>query len=264
MHLTLELDETIRRCEKSAITAGVASVHRHNPAVGADSIEVAGGLVAFTGIDSPLSQAYGVGVAAAPSPGDVARITDFYELRHATPRVFVSPLAHASLGRLLAAAHYEPCEYQNVFASDDFEFGRYDDRVGVATDMPAWASASARGFIGTDSLNPGDDAIAMLLGTSSGVTTLQGCERGAIVATAAMDMRNGCSAFFAGSTLSQHRGQGWHLALLRDRIARARDAGARLMRATASPASASERNFHRCGFVTLYTRTLWERKDQSR
>jgi hypothetical protein len=75
-----------------------------------------------------------------------------------------------------------------------------------------------------------------------------------------MDVRDGCAALFAGSTMAAFRNRGWQIAMIRDRIARARDEGARWMRATARPTSTSERNFIRCGFQTLYTRTLWQRR----
>ncbi|MGA8099929.1 MAG: hypothetical protein WB810_14845, partial [Candidatus Cybelea sp.] len=93
MLLTKELDEAIRRSESEGIRTGIATVKRLHPDVRATSIEVAGGLAAFTGVDSPLSQSYGVGSSAPVTEGDVSRITDFYESRGAPPRVFATPLA---------------------------------------------------------------------------------------------------------------------------------------------------------------------------
>ena len=255
-----ELDEAIRRSESEGIRTGIATVKRLHPDVRATSIEVAGGLAAFTGVDSPLSQSYGVGSSTPVTEGDVSRITDFYESRGATPRVFVTPLADPSLAPALASAGYTPSEYENVLASDSFDrFARSDDRIAAAVDLDAWARASTRGFMDVEILKPDDDRIAILLASSDSVCALAGYQDGAIVATAAMDLRGECSAFFAGSTLAAFRGRGWHLAMIRDRIARAREFGVRFMRATARPSSSSERNFHRCGFETLYTRVLWER-----
>lgn len=260
MLLMRELDEAIRRSESEGVRRGIATVKRLHPDRHATSIEVAGGLAAFTGVDSPLSQTYGVGSSTPVTEGDISRITDFYESRGATPRVFVTPLADPSLAPALAAAGYAPSEYENVLVSDAFDgFARFDDRIVAATNLHAWARASTQGFMDVETLQPGDDRIAILLASSEGVCALAGREDGAIVATAAMDLRGECSAFFAGSTLAAYRGRGWHVAMIRDRIARARDFGVRFMRATARPASSSERNFRRCGFETLYTRVLWER-----
>jgi GNAT superfamily N-acetyltransferase len=259
--LTRELDESIRRAEIGGIRCAIETARRLWPSVGAQGIEVAGGLAAFTGVESPLSQAYGVGTLGPVSREDVERITEFFQSHNTTPRVFVSPLADATLGQALAAAGCAPSEYQNVLVSDDLDtHARRDERVGVARDLHDWAQASARGFTDREELFPGDADVALLIASSEGVCALEAGERGAIVSTAAMDLRGECSALFAASTLPTFRRRGWHTALIRDRIARARDSGARFVRATARPGSISERNFHRCGFATLYTRTLWELK----
>jgi hypothetical protein len=248
----------------AGIRSGIETVRRLYPQARAESIEVAGGLVAFTGVDSPLSQAYGVGTFGPVTRRDVARITEFYESRKATPRVFVTPLADPSLGIALAAAGYAPSEYENILASDAFEpHALRDDRIAVAADAREWAGASARGFTGHDALEAADLAVASIIAFSDGVVLLEARDGEAIVSTGAMDMRDECAGFFAGSTLSAFRSRGLHFALIRDRIARARDAGARFMRATARPDSASERNFVRCGFAPLYTRVLWERQPSS-
>lgn len=261
MLLRRELNEEIRQSEIAGIRCGIATVQRLYPEENATSIEVAGGLVAFTGARSPLSAAYGVGTLAPVSDDDIAAITEFYESRRATPRVFVTPLSDGSLGAALAAAGYAPAEYTNVLASDSFDgHAISDDRIGIAADTTAWAYASAHGFMDVETLKPGDERIAMVLAASEGVLPLEARQDGAIVATAAMDVRDEWAAFFAASTIRAYRGRGWHVALIRDRIARARDAGADFMRASAHPGSSSERNFHRCGFVTLYTREIWERK----
>jgi hypothetical protein len=175
--------------------------------------------------------------------------------------VFVSPLAHATLGPALATAGYAPAEYENVLASDAFEpLARRDDRIRAAADPHAWARASAGGFLDGETITPDDEFLAFMLASSDGVIAVEAIEDGAIVATGAMDLRDGCAALFAASTVPASRRHGWHLALIGDRMARAHEAGARLLRATARPGSTSERNFHRCGFSTLFTRSLWVRE----
>jgi len=259
--LTPELAEAIRRAEIAGIRCAIETARRLRPNIGAESLEVSGGLAAFIGPDSPLSEAFGVGTLAPVTADEIAALTEFYESRASTPRVFVSPLADPTLGTGLAAAGYAPTEYENVLASDTFEaYARHDDRVCEASDAHAWARASAGGFLDGGAVTPDDEFLALMLASSEGVIAVEAVVDGAIVATAAMDARDGCAALFAASTLPAFRGKGLHLALIADRVARARGAGARFMRATARPGSSSERNFHRCGFTTLYTRSLWERK----
>lgn len=254
-----DVAETIRRCEIAGIHCAIATTCSLFPEAAAEGIEIAGGLVAFTGADSPLSQAYGI--VAPVSADDVATITAFYVMRGATPRVFVFPFSDPSLASQLAAAGYAPVEYENVLASDSFDsYAAYDDRIGIASDLDAWAVASAQAFTGRDVLGPADLGVARTIAFSERVYPTQACVNGTIVATAAMDLKDGCAGFFAGSTMPAFRGRGWQIAMIRDRIARARDGGAHFMRATAAAMSVSERNFLRCGFEVLYTRALWERR----
>lgn len=251
--------ETIRRCEIDGVRCGLKTARRLLPEAGVTWFEIGGGMAAFAGADSPFSQAYGIVKPVGAS--DVATITAFYETRGATPLVFVLPSSDASLAFELAAAGYAPHEYENVLASDSFDaHAVYDERIGIASDLEAWAVASAQAFTGRESLGPADLAIARVIAFSDGVYPTQAHVDATIAATAAMDIRDACAALFAGSTTPAFRGRGWQTAMIRDRIARARDGGARLMRATARPTSTSERNFIRCGFQTLYTRTLWQRR----
>jgi GNAT superfamily N-acetyltransferase len=256
-----DVEETIRHAEIAGIRRAIEATCRVAPETEATCIDVAGGLAAFTGIESPLSQVYGVGAHAPITRGEVATITDFFESRGAVARVFVAATADPSLAQALADAGYVQVETENVLFSRDVEtHARRDDRVAIAQDIAAWARTSAAAFLEADPSEPIDDRIAWILASSEGTTALEVRQGGSIVATAAMDVRGECAALFGGSTLPAFRRQGWHGMLIRDRIARARDAGAHLLRATAKPESSSEGNFHRLGFVSLHTRELWERR----
>jgi len=259
LFLTPELHESIGRAEIIGIRSTTAAVQRLFPEAHAASIDVAGGVAAFAGADSPLSKAFGLGTFGPVSAGDVACVSEFYESRNAVARIFVTPLADPALGATLTQAGYKPAEYDSVMvAVDPDRHALRDDRIAVATDVGAWARASLNGFVDRDR-NLHDDSLARIVGSAQGVIQLEAREDGTIVATAALTVRGECASLIAGSTLREFRRRGWQLALIRDRIARALDAGARIIFAAAAPASVSERNFHRCGFVTLYTRTRWDK-----
>lgn len=203
-----------------------------------------------------------MGACGSVSASDIATITEFYESRGATPMVFVTPAAHPSLQRELVAAGYAAGEReQSLLASDDLvSHAQSDARIGRAHDLAAWAGASAMGFLEREELESGDDVIALILATTEGTIALEVRQRGKIIATGAMSVNDEHATLFAGSTHTAFRRQGWHTALIRHRVARAREAGAKLVRAAAGPGSASEQNFVRCGFVRLYTRVLWQRR----
>jgi hypothetical protein len=261
MLLTRELHERISRSEVAGIRSGIAAARRLYPDADVAWIDVAGGIARFIGVNPPLSQAFGVGALEPVTAHDVDRITEFYESRNALARVYVTPLSDPSLGPALVAAGYVPVEYENVLASDDLDtYALRDDRISIASDPGAWARASAQAFADPEPIKRGDERMPMIFATAEGVTALEARDGGTIAATSVMAMRDECAMLFAGSTLSAFRGRGWHVAMIRDRIARGRDAGANVVRAIAQPASESERNLRRCGFDALYTRILWERR----
>lgn len=259
MLLTHELHESIRRAEIAAARSSLEAALRLRPDAGFAGIDVAGGFARFMGSESPMSRVFGAGALAPLTPDDVATITAFFESRGGTPRVFVWPLAHPTLPLELAAAGYAPVNYDNVLVSDDFEtHAARDERIRVASDIAAWARASAAAFADRVGM-PLDDFVGTVWAHTDGVCALEAIDDGEIVATAAMSVHDGSAAFFAASTLPARRGRGWHTALIADRIARARNTGALFMRAAAEPGSTSEHNFKRCGFETLFTRSLWQR-----
>ena len=204
----------------------------------------------------------GVGACGPVSASEIAKITEFYASRGATPMVFVTPAADPSLQRKLIAAGYVAGEReQGLLASDDLiAHAQRDHRIVIGHDLAAWAKASAAAFLDRDQLEPGDDVIALILATTEGTVPLEVRHGDKIIATGAMSVSGEHATLFAGSTHTAFRRQGWHITLIRDRVARAREAGARFVRATAGPGSPSERNFVRCGFVRIYTRVLWERR----
>ncbi|HEX4014975.1 MAG TPA: hypothetical protein VHX17_13950 [Candidatus Cybelea sp.] len=257
MYDTQTLYEKIRANEVDGMRKSIEAAQRLFPELGATGLEIAGGIARYNGFEA-LSQAFGLGADAPVRPEEIARLIEFYRSRNSTPRVFVTPLTHPSLVRSLMLAGFEPARYENVLASDDFEtHARHDDRVTVATDVDAWALASMKGFMGDEPIATADPRVGVILASSEGSIALAGREGDEIVATAVLSLRGGCASFFAGATVSKLRRRGWHLTLIRERIARAAQAGARIMRAAAEPGGASERNFLRCGFRVLYTRTLW-------
>ncbi len=174
IHLTRKLEAAILQSERVGILTGVATTQRLFPDTRAEYVEIAGGIAAFTGLESPLSEAYGVGATAPVSDDDVARLTSFYESRNAKPRVYVTPLSDPSLSTALAAAGYAPVEYVNFLASDTFETDApRDGRIAPASDLAAWAAASIQAFTDGAAERSGDNRIATILAQSEGVLPLE-------------------------------------------------------------------------------------------
>ncbi len=255
---TREFARAIERCEIEGARACVESARRIAPESGAELLDIAGGVAAFAGIDSPLSEATGLAMDAPVTASEIERLTRFYRSRETAAAVLVNPFADPSLPQRLADAGYRPAEYQSALAADLSAIeGRHDERIAPSADSGIWAEASARGFLDGAVPPPEFALVGRIVAEAAGVVALAGRNAGAVVATGAMDVAGAMAGLFASSVLPAFRRQGWQSALILDRVARAKAAGARYARAAAAPGSASEANFRRLGFQVLYTRTLW-------
>jgi hypothetical protein len=255
------LAASIERVEADELRAFVAAARRLRPQHPAESLDVAGGVAAFVGVDSPLSQTTGLRLDAPIGEPEVETITRFYLERGCGPKVWVNPFAGATLATALARAGYVPATHHSVMALDLTHFaGQTDARIALEPDAAAWGRASAMGFFEKDDVAEDDVFLGTTVGSADGVIRLAARTNGAIVATGAMSIDGEIASLFSGSTRVEYRKLGWHRALILDRLARARDGGARFARVSAVLGSDSERNFRRCGFAVLYTRSRWERR----
>jgi N-acetylglutamate synthase-like GNAT family acetyltransferase len=250
--------ELLERGAIDGLRECVAAAREAAPHLNADALEIAGGIAAFAGRESPLSEAGGLGVFLEATPQDVALLSQFYLDRGASPRIVVTPLSSFALTDALAQDGYRPIEYQNVLVRAA-DCGERDARIGVAADIPAWAFASASGFLERDA--GADEAlVGTIIARAATMIPLEARVDGTIVATAAMDVRGELAGLHGASTMPVARQRGWHNVLILDRVARARELGARYVYGIANVGGASERNFRRLGFEILHTRTLWERR----
>jgi GNAT superfamily N-acetyltransferase len=241
---------------RSAIEHGLSAF----PNRGLVLTEIAGAPVCYAGADSPFSQGVALGIDTAVRDEDIDAITHFYHSRGAAARVVTSPVAGDELSRTLIRHGFTVEEYENVLAGDLARIGGKRDSRVIVCEPERWAEHSARAF--EDGNEPSDALrfISMLIAMHSSVAPLALHENGKIVATACLGTEcQDVAAFFGTSTSPEARGRGYQTALIHDRIARAREAGATIARATTKPGTASERNFRRAGFEVLYTRTTWVR-----
>lgn len=246
--------------ERNGLRRCMESGQRNFPKLGVEVRDLAGGILAFSGVGGSLSEGTAIGVESDVSGGVVDQITAFFRSHKCAPRLTVSPLTNPDLAPLLVRAGYVPVEYQNTLVADlAVVEGAHDERIREMRDPQTWAEASARGFCDGDP-DSGSLTVSLLIATG-GATALEARDGDAIVATAGYAFEEDGIALFAASTVPSHRRQGWQQAMIRERIARAKDAGMRFARVSAVPLSDSERNFRALGFVPLYTRVTWELKE---
>ncbi len=256
---TCELAALIEASECLLLRGFYEAAKRLRPDAGFDYLEIAGGVATFTGVASPLSQATSIALDGPVEGTDIELLTRFYHDRGAPSRAWVNPLADPSLERELARAAYVPRVRNNVLAVDLTTAAvARDERITEESDRAAWGRASYAGFSNRYVSKDEGVFLATTIASQTGVIALAARNGDGIVATSALLVHGELASLVAGSTLDAHRGNGYHRAMIRDRLARAREAGARYARASAPIGSTSETNFRACGFNVLYTRILWE------
>ncbi len=106
-----------RRLEKTEAGVSVMcaeALARLRPESGAAFEEIAGGYSVFTGVNSPLTQAMGLGLNGPVSEAEMERLENFFRSRGDAVRVETCPLADPSLVGLFGSRTYRVREYSNV------------------------------------------------------------------------------------------------------------------------------------------------------
>src|SRR5271170_8061682 len=114
MFADLNLSRRLERAEGHACR-GFADAHRRlDPDSGATWIECAGAYAVFDGVDSPITQSFGLGLFEELSATTLDRIERFFHERGAPVLHEVSPLAGVATLDLLCARNYRPIELSSV------------------------------------------------------------------------------------------------------------------------------------------------------
>lgn len=247
-----------------------------DPSSRASSLPVAGGWCVFTGPDSPMTQAVGLGMLGEVTAAHLDALEDFFFRRGAAASVGICPLAHPSLAGGLAARGYTPRGFEQVMVREvdaegapggalaveperagawgTGEGSRVEVRPVTGAEGELWARVVARGF--ADGRDPG--RMELLLARLSLLIEGTRCYLVWLgeepVAGGAMVVRDDVAHLLGDVTLPAHRGRGAQSELVRHRVREAALAGCRLITAGVRPGGGSQRNFERHGFLVAYTR----------
>src|SRR5437868_11669974 len=116
--MDLGLSRRLERTE-GAIGASFPAVHQlMAPDVGATWQDFEGTYAIFDGVDSPMTQTFGLGVFGATTPGGLSAIEAFFETRDAAAMHEVSPLAGIDTIALLVDRGYRPLELSTVLVQE--------------------------------------------------------------------------------------------------------------------------------------------------
>lgn len=268
----LTLARRLERAEAQSNLDFVEARARAFPDSRAQHLEVAGTRAMFDGVDSPLTQTFGLGMEQAVVPEDLERLEVFFRNLGAPVFHEVSPLADPSALDLLNRGGYEPFEFTSVMFRPIAGSGA--GRLAGAPSSPAvsarlvgrdenelWAQTSSRGW----SESPEIGAFMLTFSRVSAMKTSGHAflaeADGVAIATGGLTIHGGVALLAGASTVPEGRRRGAQNALLDARLHFAAGQRCDIAMMCALPGSASQRNAERQGFRIAYTRVKWRKRE---
>ncbi len=263
----INLSRKLERTEARSNAAFVEARAETSPEIGADWIKSAGAYAMFDGIESPLTQTFGLGIFEETTAAGLDKLEQFFRTRNAPILHEVSPLADASIFQLFNERGYQPIEFSSVMyrpIEAETKLGapvnpKITTRIIEAGEEKIWARTSADGW---ETEMEGLGEFMFEFGQVStrcagGFPFLAELENQPIAA--GMLFIYDDAALLAGaSTVPDGRRQGAQSALLDARLRFAATRGCKIAMMSASPGSQSQRNGEKNGFRIAYTRTKWQ------
>jgi hypothetical protein len=251
----IHADAVLARRIEAAETANARGC---SAAPGASVIEVAGGCAIFAGIESPLTQAVGIGLSGPVPPSELDAMEAFFHSRGAQVKLDLCPLADPGLLPELGARGYHPTEFSNVLVkrlAGAQVVLTARARRAVADEADLWSHTVGCGFfdqaqLTTDEMDVGRAIFAM----PGAYCYLAISDSGEPAGGAAAAFRDGLATLYADATIAAFRRQSFHRELIAARLNEALAQGCDLATASTLPGSISQRNYERAGFEVVYTR----------
>ncbi len=237
------------------------------PASRATWIQCCGAYAVFDGVESPVTQCFGLGVTGELTPDVLGTVERFFQERGAAVDLEVSPFAGVSAIGLLCERGYRPVEISSVLyrplADQDTEVPlAQGDGIRVRAVGPEerelWTSLSVRGWThqNPELLGFFQDTGNLFFSRAGSVCFVAEL-RGQAGAAGALSIHEGVALLGGSTTVPELRRRGLQGALLAQRLRYAREHGCDVAMMVAEPGSNSQRNAERKGFRIAYTRSKW-------
>ena len=242
----------------------VEAGHAHSATTSLPDVSVeaiGGGWAIFHQVDSPVTQAIGVGMRGPVESSELDRLEAFFHDRESAALIDLCALADPGLLPMLLERGYVIREIANVLVrrldpAEVFAGPAPSIRVEPVAphEYPSWVRTAMQGFAGQDEVP--EEQVAMMTSANPWPESFFGMLDGSRAGAAAMDVHAGLATFFGDSTLLHARGRGLQLALIGHRLRRAAQLGCDLATASVVPGGISHRNYERAKFQLVYGRVM--------
>jgi GNAT superfamily N-acetyltransferase len=261
----LNLSRRLERAEGRSCLEFAEARGRLHPESGATWMECAGAYAVFDGVNSPVTQSFGLGLFEPLSPTALDKMEAFFLDRGALVVHEVSPLAGIATLDLLCTRGYRPIELSSVLQRPVEQTAtktlpdRVTVRVAGAEEAALWTQLSSRGWghEHPELLDFLGEFGSVAFAREHTVNFLAELD-GRAGAAGALSLHDGVALFAGATTIPEMRRHGLQAALLEARMGYAFEHGYPLAMMVTEAGSQSQRNAERKGFRIAYTRTKWQ------
>lgn len=263
------LSQKLERTEATANADFVEARKLSNPESNAEWIEVGGAFAMFDGVESPLTQTFGLGLFDDITNEHFDRLETFFKEKGAEVFHEVSPLADVSLLNLLNERGYQPVELTSVMFQEinDEMIANLQINPQIYTriiekgEEELWAKTSANGWA-TEMEGLADFMFEFgkISASCKGGFPFLAESDGEPISTGMLFISGEVALLAGASTVPEGRRKGAQLALLNARLKFAAEKGCKIAMMGAMPGSQSQKNAEKKGFRIAYTRTKWKLK----
>lgn len=266
-----QLAQKLERTEAHSNAACVEARAALFPESHAEWTEIGGAYAMFDGVESPLTQTFGLGLFDNISDDEMQRLEEFFKSRQASVLHEVCPLADLSLLDLLSGRGYQPVELSNVLFRSLKKINKLDlklnpnikCRVIEKGEETVWARTAADGWATEgEGLAEFVFEIGKVNAHSTGGFPFLAELAGQPISAGMLFIYYDVALLAGASTIPEARRQGGQIALLDARLRFAAEHGCTIAMMGALPGSGSQRNAEKNGFRIAYTRTKWHLKDE--
>ncbi|MBA3236901.1 MAG: GNAT family N-acetyltransferase [Parachlamydiaceae bacterium] len=261
------LSQRLERVEALSNADFVTSRAQMFPESSAKWIDVAGTYAMFDGVDSPLTQTFGLGLFEEITDNELELIETFFQQHNAPVFHEVSPMSGPSLMGLLNKRGYQPVELTTVMykilSKEDFVVAdskhEMNTRILKKGEEEIWALTSAAGWsTETGGLTDFMCQFGQIAAHCAGARPFIAEHNGKPISTGMLYIYDHVALLAGASTIPEGRNRGAQSALLDARLRYAAAQGCTLAMMCAAPGSQSQRNAEKNNFQVAYTRTKWQ------
>ncbi len=223
--------------------------------------KIGSGYAVYAGADSPLTQAFALGMEGEVSDDEIDELEAFFKNREVPVNIEVCNMSDMSLTQKLIERGYAISEYSHVLVRPLGEKEVFDQKGDCLIrevredEINTIARVVSEGFVEGGFVPDSLIQLFQVFFRQSNCACFAAFNRREAAGGGAVFIKDGIAEFGGASTLPAHRNLGIQTDLLRKRLAFAVSRGCDLAMVATAPGSTSQRNVQRQGFQIAYART---------